>query len=40
MLNIGDALPELTLLEPDGKLLRLSDLRGRPLVLIFLRHLA
>jgi peroxiredoxin len=40
MLNVGDPLPELTLLEPDGTPLRLSALRGRPLVLIFLRHLA
>jgi hypothetical protein len=31
---------DLALLQPDGSECHLTDFRGRPLVLIFLRHLA
>jgi peroxiredoxin len=37
-IQIGDTLPDLILLRPDGKEARLSDF-PRPLLLIFLRHL-
>ncbi|HMP02731.1 MAG TPA: hypothetical protein PKD86_07585 [Gemmatales bacterium] len=40
MLSVGDRLPDLELRLPDERLLPLSDLRGRPVLLIFLRHLA
>jgi peroxiredoxin len=40
MLKPGDLLPDIELLLPDGQPLRLAQLRGRPVVLIFLRHLA
>jgi peroxiredoxin len=39
-LAIGDALPDFTFLRPDGSELHLSEVPTRPLVLIFLRHLA
>jgi len=38
-LAIGARVPDLTLLRPDGRSLALSSLLGRPLVVIFLRHL-
>jgi hypothetical protein len=39
-LKIGDVLPDFVFLRPDGSPLPLSDVPGRPLLLIFLRHLA
>jgi peroxiredoxin len=39
-LRPGDAAPDFTVQLADGKTLQLSDFRGRPLVLIFTRHLA
>lgn len=35
MLQAGDAAPDFTLPDQDGKELRLSGLRGRPVVLYF-----
>jgi peroxiredoxin len=39
-LRLGDAAPECVFQRPDGSAVRLSQFRGKPLVLIFLRHLA
>ena len=39
-MNIGDAVGDLVFLRPDGSELHLVELRGHPIVLIFLRHLA
>jgi len=39
-LNLGDHVPELTLLRSDGSDFRLRDFVGKPLLLVFLRHLA
>jgi peroxiredoxin len=39
-LRIGEPVNDLTFLRPDGTALPLADLRGQPLLLIFLRHLA
>jgi peroxiredoxin len=36
--SVGDPAPELALPALDGGLLRLEDLRGRPVLLTFLRH--
>jgi peroxiredoxin len=36
--SAGDPAPSLALPALDGELLRLEDLRGRPLILTFLRH--
>jgi peroxiredoxin len=36
----GDVAPEVELPDHDGNTWRLSDHRGRPVVLIFHRHLA
>jgi hypothetical protein len=38
-LQIGDGVGDLTLVQPDGQVVLLSALTGRPLLLIFLRHL-
>jgi peroxiredoxin len=38
LLSAGDPAPELTLPDLDGGTMRLEDLRGRPLLLTFLRH--
>lgn len=35
----GDPAPEIELPTPDGGRWRLSDARGRPVVLVFHRHL-
>jgi len=35
MINVGDALPDMTLVAPDGSALKLSDYRGKKLVLYF-----
>jgi peroxiredoxin len=35
---IGDRVPDVTLLRPDGSPVRLSSFFGRPLLLVFLRH--
>ena len=39
-LEVGETAPDCELLRPDGTALRLSAFDGRPLVVIFLRHLA
>jgi hypothetical protein len=39
-LRMGDAVPDLALVRPDGKVVPLAALAGRPLLLVFLRHLA
>ncbi len=39
-LKIGDVVPDLTFQRPDGSAFRLSEVTARPLLLIFLRHLA
>jgi peroxiredoxin len=36
--SAGDPAPELTLPTRDGGTMRLEDLRGRPVLLTFLRH--
>jgi len=38
-LRAGDPVGDLTFLRPDGSAVALSSFRGRPLLLIFLRHL-
>ncbi len=40
MLRVGDPAPNFTLPTLDGERFTLSDQRGHPVVLIFLRHLA
>lgn len=40
MLRRGDLVGDLTFLRPDGTTALLSSFRGRPLLLVFLRHLA
>jgi peroxiredoxin len=37
---VGRVIPDCRLLTPEGREVRLRDALGRPLVLIFLRHLA
>jgi hypothetical protein len=39
-LQPDDTVDDLVLLRPDGSECHLIDFRGRPLVLIFIRHLA
>jgi hypothetical protein len=39
-LRIGEPVESLTLLQPDGSALALAPSAGRPLLLVFLRHLA
>jgi peroxiredoxin len=39
-LKLGDEVGDLTFLRPDGSELHLAELRGRAVLLIFLRHLA
>jgi peroxiredoxin len=39
-LRIGDPAGDLTLARPDGSAVALAAFAGRPLLLIFLRHLA
>jgi hypothetical protein len=39
-LTLGDRLGELALLRPDGAPVALSAFLGKPLLVIFLRHLA
>ena len=38
-LKMGDRVSDLTFVQPDGKALTLAPFAGRPLLLIFLRHL-
>lgn len=38
-LNVGDRAPNFRLVGLDGRPVALSDLRGRPVLLVFLRHL-
>ncbi len=35
--NVGDLAPDFTLESADGRSVRLQDLRGRPLALVFYR---
>ena len=37
-LHVGDPAPELRLPDLEGAPVSLSDLRGKPVVLVFLRH--
>ncbi len=37
LLHPGEAAPEFELADPQGRVLRLADYRGKPLVLAFLR---
>jgi hypothetical protein len=39
-LQIGDPVENLTLVQPDGSALALTAFAGRPLLLVFLQHLA
>ena len=39
-LTNGDRVGDLTFLRPDGGALALAAFAGRPLLLVFLRHLA
>jgi hypothetical protein len=39
-LRIGDPVPDLAFVQPDGKAVALSAFACRPLLLVFLRHLA
>ena len=39
-LQLGDRVNDLTFLRPDGSSVALSAFVGRPLLLVFLRHLA
>lgn len=39
-MNIGDPVGDFTFLKPDKTPLQLRDFLGKPLLLIFLRHLA
>ncbi len=37
LLHPGEPAPEFELKDPEGRLVRLADYRGKPLVLAFLR---
>ena len=39
-MNIGDVVPDLTFVKPDGSARALADFAGRRLLIVFLRHLA
>ena len=39
-MHLGDRVPELTFQRPDGSAVTLRDFSGKPLLVIFLRHLA
>jgi hypothetical protein len=39
-LRIGDRVGGLTFVQPDGSVITLAAFAGRPLLVIFLRHLA
>ena len=39
-MNIGEPVGDFTFLRPDGTPLHLRDFLGKPVLLIFLRHLA
>jgi peroxiredoxin len=39
-LRTGDRTEDLTFVQPDGSSIRLAAFAGRPLLLVFLRHLA
>ena len=39
-MEIGDQVPDLDFQRPDGNSIALRDFLGRPLLMIFLRHLA
>ena len=39
-LPVGESIDDFTFQKPDGGEKRLSDFRGKALVVIFLRHLA
>jgi peroxiredoxin len=39
-LRVGDVVPDVDLIDHDGTAWRISDHRGRPVVLVLHRHLA
>lgn len=39
-LGVGDLVPDIDLVDHDGATWRISDHRGRPVVLVLHRHLA
>ena len=39
-LQIGDRVENLAFVQPDGRTVLLGEFAGKPLLLIFLRHLA
>lgn len=39
-IDVGDSLPDIDLIDHDGQPWRLSEYRGRPILLIAHRHLA
>ena len=39
-LTLGDHVEDFSFVKPDGSVVRLRDFLGKPLLLIFLRHLA
>jgi peroxiredoxin len=39
-LHHGDQIGDLSFVRPDGSTLHLAELRGQPVLLVFLRHLA
>ena len=39
-MKTGDLLEDLTFTKPDGSIITLAAFAGKPLLLIFLRHLA
>ena len=38
--KLGDVIPDLSFLRPDGSTVHLADFSAKALVVIFLRHLA
>ncbi len=39
-INVGDTVPDFSFQKPEGGDMALRDFAGRPLLVIFLRHLA
>jgi peroxiredoxin len=39
-LRVGDPVPDFAFVQPDGKVVPPAAFAGRPLLLVFLRHLA
>ncbi len=38
--SLGQPAPDFTLPDPEGEFISLGDLRGRKVILVFLRHFA